>query len=139
MTHRELATYEKALLSERQRIVRTVTNAARDLRDGDAREVNTDPFDSGDGASSSAASEIDAAVASRETELLGEVDDALRRLYQTPDRFGRCDFCGAEIPRGRLDVLPWTDACPRHAALATARISESNAIAWPELALAEAV
>lgn len=138
MTRRELATYERALLAERQRIVRTFTAAAQDLRDDGYREVSSDPFDSGDGASTSAASEIDAAVAARESDLLSDVDEALRRIYQAPERFGRCEFCGAEIARGRLEVLPWTDACQRHAALATARLSESNAIAWPELAFAEA-
>jgi RNA polymerase-binding transcription factor DksA len=39
------------------------------------------------------------------------VNEALRRLYKTPDRFGLCHTCGREINFERLDALPHARLC----------------------------
>ena len=36
---------------------------------------------------------------------------ALRRLYQTPDKFGKCEQCGEDILFERLDALPHARLC----------------------------
>ena len=51
--------------------------------------------------------ELDAQEASRLSRELEEIDAALERLYQTPDRFGRDERTGDQIPFERLDVVPW--------------------------------
>ena len=51
--------------------------------------------------------ELDAQEESRLTGELEEIDAALERLYQTPDRFGRDERTGEDIPFDRLDVIPW--------------------------------
>ncbi len=44
--------------------------------------------------------------ASQEGRYLWHVNEALRRLYETPEKFGRCHQCGQEINFERLDALP---------------------------------
>jgi DnaK suppressor protein len=48
-----------------------------------------------------------------ETQLLKEVDDALARIGN--GTFGRCEICHQEIPRERLEAVPYTRYCIKHA------------------------
>ncbi len=41
--------------------------------------------------------------ASQEGRFLWHIDQALRRLYKSPDTFGKCHNCGEDIAFGRLD------------------------------------
>ena len=50
-------------------------------------------------------------LASAEGRRLYEIDEALRRLYQEPDRFGVCERCGRDIGMQRLEVVPATTLC----------------------------
>jgi RNA polymerase-binding transcription factor DksA len=49
--------------------------------------------------------------ASQEGRYLWHVNQALRRLYQSPEKFGRCEQCGEEIGFDRLDALPHARLC----------------------------
>jgi DnaK suppressor protein len=49
--------------------------------------------------------------ASQEGRYLWHVNEALRRLYKTPEKFGHCQTCGAEITFERLDALPHARLC----------------------------
>lgn len=53
--------------------------------------------------------EMDLALTDRETQELGAVSDALRRLRG--DGFGTCSDCAADIPFDRLKVEPWALRC----------------------------
>ncbi|MDX6355198.1 MAG: DnaK suppressor protein, partial [Streptomyces sp.] len=55
--------------------------------------------------------DMDTVLAERASRELEEIDDALRRLYETPERFGVCDDTGEPIPFERLDLVPWTRTC----------------------------
>ena len=46
---------------------------------------------------------------------LGEVERALDKL--TVGSWGYCDRCGGEIPRERLEAMPWTPYCVDCAAI----------------------
>jgi RNA polymerase-binding protein DksA len=50
-------------------------------------------------------------LASREGQLLWHIDQALRRLYKSPETFGVCDQCGNRIAFERLDVIPYVTRC----------------------------
>jgi RNA polymerase-binding transcription factor DksA len=39
------------------------------------------------------------------------VNEALRRLYGNPEKFGHCHQCGQEINFERLDALPHARLC----------------------------
>jgi RNA polymerase-binding transcription factor DksA len=65
-------------------------------------------------------------LASQEGRRLYEIDDALRRLYREPERFGVCAVCGKDIEWERLDVIPETAVCA-----ADARAGEEEDAADP--------
>ena len=50
-------------------------------------------------------------LASEQGERLYRIDDALRRLYDDPESFGKCRNCGAAIGMERLEVVPESDLC----------------------------
>lgn len=52
-------------------------------------------------------------LASQEGRRLYETDEALRRLYNDPEGFDRCEHCGETIPFERLDILPTARTCAR--------------------------
>ena len=41
--------------------------------------------------------------------LLGEIDKAIRRLAD--GTYGECEDCGAAIPKGRLETIPYARRC----------------------------
>lgn len=49
--------------------------------------------------------------ASKEGRYLYRVEEALRRLYKEPDKFGFCHSCGNLIDFDRLDALPHARYC----------------------------
>jgi DnaK suppressor protein len=49
--------------------------------------------------------------ASKEGRYLYRVEEALRRLYKEPDKFGFCHSCGELIDFDRLDVMPHARYC----------------------------
>lgn len=53
--------------------------------------------------------EMDLALTDIETQELGAVSDALRRL--TSAEYGRCRDCSADIPFDRLKIEPWALRC----------------------------
>ena len=54
-------------------------------------------------------------LATIEGRRLYAIDDALRRLYQEPEEFGKCEVDGGPIEFDRLMVVPETRVCARHA------------------------
>ena len=60
--------------------------------------------------------EVAEATTSLEMARLREIDAALLRLREHPEKFGRCIVCGQQIAHTRLDVVPWTQRCSTHAA-----------------------
>ena len=49
--------------------------------------------------------------ASKEGRYMYRVEEALRRLYKSPDDFGKCHSCGKMIDYERLDALPHARYC----------------------------
>lgn len=42
-----------------------------------------------------------------------QIEDALERLDEDPEMFGVCELCDEDIPRGRLELMPWVGMCIR--------------------------
>jgi DnaK suppressor protein len=61
-------------------------------------------------------------LATVEGRRLYAIDEALTRLYKTPDEFGRCSVDGGPIEFDRLMVIPETLLCARHAREADAGV-----------------
>jgi RNA polymerase-binding transcription factor DksA len=105
---------EGRLLEERERVLRSLQRYEQDAgvseqdQDGDLSRV---PLHLADEGTDTMQQELDASLATRDTQTLYEIDDALRRLYHDPGRFGRCERTGEEIPFERLDIIPWARTC----------------------------
>jgi len=110
MTEEQRKHLEKRLLEERSRVVgaldqyRTRKNV---MSSDEAGDVSHYPFHLADEGTDTMDNELDAQEAARETRELGEIDDALRRLYHDPQKFGRDERTGEAIPFERLDMIPW--------------------------------
>ncbi len=81
----------------------SVTAASGDLSDY--------PFHVADHGTDSYDQEMDTVQAERASREMEQTDDALRPLYQEPDRFGICENTGGQIPMERLEIIPWARTC----------------------------
>jgi len=109
-----LAHLERRLLEERARVMKELGyydesfNATLQGGDGDLSAYSFHMADQGTDAMER---EKQYLFASQEGRYLWHVNEALRRLYKAPDKFGHCHQCGAEIDFERLDALPHARLC----------------------------
>ena len=110
---------ERRLLEERAR-AQSVLRRFDDGRDASptaaAGDLSDYPFHTADHGTDSYDQDMDTVHAERASRELEAIDDALRRLYETPDRFGICDDTGEPIPFERLDLVPWAHTCRQESA-----------------------
>lgn len=113
----QLKHFEKRLLEERTALQRellryTGAEAAEDEQEqsGDLTKV---PFHPADLGTDTINQEVDASNATRESAELADIDAALQRLYETPDKFGMDANTGKPIPLERLELIPWARTATR--------------------------
>lgn len=104
---------------------RAVLLKLRDRLDADAAQVRAEathpcggesagglsnrPLHQADVGSQEAEEAVALGLAENEAELVREVEEALDRIRER--RFGICEECLCEIPRGRLAVVPYARTC----------------------------
>jgi RNA polymerase-binding transcription factor len=114
LTKKQLAHFEKRLLEERARAVKELGhydesfNATLQASDGDLSSYSFHMADQGTDAMEREKAFL---MASKEGRFLFHLNQALRRLYQSPEKFGKCEQCGADIGYDRLDALPHARLC----------------------------
>src|SRR3954469_19128735 len=114
LTKKQLAHFEKRLLEERARAVKELGhydesfNATLQSADGDLSSYSFHMADQGTDAMEREKAFL---MASKEGRFLWHIDEALRRLYRSPETFGKCHQCGNEIAFERLDALPHARYC----------------------------
>ncbi|MGH2628611.1 MAG: TraR/DksA family transcriptional regulator [Anaerolineales bacterium] len=114
MNKKQLAYFEKRLLEERARVMKELGhydesfNATLQSSDGDLSSYSFHMADQGTDAMEREKAFL---FASKEGRYLWHVNEALRRLYTTPEKFGKCDQCGKDIGYERLDALPHARLC----------------------------
>ena len=114
MAKKTLAHFEKRLLDERKRVVKELGSygeafgATLQSADGNLSSYSFHMADQGTDAMEREKAFL---FASQEGRFLWHIDEALRRLYRSPQTFGRCHSCGEEIDFDRLDALPHARLC----------------------------
>lgn len=111
---RELEHFERRLLEERKVAAAQVQqfgDVLRTSQDDADGEVASWRFHMADEGTDTFEREQSFLLASREGRLLWNIDDALRRLYRTPESYGRCSECGNRIGYERLDAIPYAITC----------------------------
>lgn len=104
---------EQLLLRERERVLQAIGQfeANNENLQDRASELSVYRFHMADIGTEAHEQEKDFALASMEGRRLYALDDALRRLYKTPEAFGVCERCGRDIEEARLEVVPEAQLC----------------------------
>jgi DnaK suppressor protein len=95
----------------RKDLDRSVAIQARDDEQDQAGDLSKVPFHLADLGTDTIDAELETSNETRMSGELAEIDAALDRLYQTPERFGICEDTGQPIPFERLDLIPWARTC----------------------------
>lgn len=114
LNKKQLAHLEKRLLEERARVMKELGhygesfNSSLQASDGDLSSYSFHMADQGTDAMEREKAFL---FASQEGRFLWHIDEALRRLYRSPETFGKCHNCGEDIAFERLDALPHARYC----------------------------
>src|SRR6478609_3508091 len=114
MSKKLLQHFEKRLMEERRRAVKELGNygeafgATSQESDGDLSSYSFHMADQGTDAMEREKAFL---FASQEGRFLWHIDQALRRIYQSPESYGKCQSCGEDIDYDRLDALPHARLC----------------------------
>ena len=108
MPKKQIAYFEKRLLEERRRVVKELGHydetfgSSPQGADGDLSSYSFHMADQGTDAMER---EKAALFASQEGRFLWHIDQALRRLYRTPETYGMCHQCKGEIHFARYEDI----------------------------------
>jgi RNA polymerase-binding transcription factor DksA len=112
MTKKELLQFEKALLAEKQRLLRqgNFTTEVMDSTVPDATgDLSSHRTHTADQGTENYQSELASWHKSAESQTLREINEALRRIAD--GTFGKCGRCGKDIPKARLEIVPHARLC----------------------------
>ena len=110
MAKKQLQYFEKRLLDERKRVLKELGRADEGMQAEDG-DLGSYSFNMADQGTDAMEREKVCLMASKEGRFLWHIDEALRRLYRSPESFGKCHQCGNEIAFDRLDALPHARFC----------------------------
>jgi RNA polymerase-binding protein DksA len=110
MPKKQLQHFEKRLMEERRRAVKELGHYGEASQDNDG-DLSSYSFHMADQGTDAMEREKAFLFASQEGRFLWHIDQALRRLYKSPQTFGKCHNCGQEIAFERLDALPHARYC----------------------------
>ena len=106
---------ERLLQQERAQALRLLNRSIDEDSDADEQDRSGDlsgmPLHPADLGTDTMQAELDASNATRVSRELVEIDAALERLYNHPEKFGVCEDTGDEIPYERLELIPWARTC----------------------------
>ncbi len=114
LSKEQLAHLETRLLEERRKALRSLgvfSEAARNDRSSGDSDLVAYTDHMADQGTEAMEREKAALFATKEGRYLHRIEDALHRLYNDPDNFGRCHATGKPIGFLRLDALPHARYC----------------------------
>ncbi len=114
MSKKNLTYFENRLLEERRRVLKELGHHGETFgpnATGDSSDTAAYSFHMADQGTDAMEREKAFLFASQEGRFLWHIDQALRRLYRSPDTFGKCHQCGEDIAFDRLDALPHARYC----------------------------
>jgi RNA polymerase-binding protein DksA len=112
MTETAIHQYRRQLLALKKRLGKDLTALEQEaLRAAGeaAGNLSNVPLHPADLGTETHEEEVSVGLLENEAQLLIEVNDALDRIER--GTFGRCEECGKEITRRRLEVIPYARYC----------------------------
>jgi RNA polymerase-binding transcription factor DksA len=114
LTGQQLHRIGERLLEERARVLSVLRRFDEDSAtslSAASGDLSDYPFHVADHGTDSYDQEMDIVQAERASRELEEINEALHRLHEQPDRFGICENTGDPIPLQRLEIIPWARTC----------------------------
>jgi RNA polymerase-binding protein DksA len=114
MPKKQLAYFERRLLEERKRVLKELGHHGETFgpnAESDSGDTAAYSFHMADQGTDAMEREKAFLFVSQEGRFLWHIDQALRRLYKSPETFGKCHQCGEDIAFDRLDALPHARFC----------------------------
>ncbi len=114
LTKKQIEHLQKRLLRERERALRSL-GRFDELAKVFAEQADSDLYSYSDHIADLGTDAMEREkmllFASKEGRYLYRIEEALRRLYKEPEKFGFCHACGKLIDFERLDALPHARYC----------------------------
>ena len=101
--------YQTRLLALSERIAREVDQLDEEIREEREAQGDLAHFGTHNADHDFEFLEVDEALERNEVGILNAVEAALARVEQ--GTYGQCAECGRDIPRARLDAIPWAVYC----------------------------
>src|SRR5437870_11124422 len=113
MTKTDVQTFKESLVSLRDRhngdMSQLSEEAFHKTSGGTAGNLSNMPIHMADLGTDNYEQEFTLNLLQKEDQVLGEIAAALDRIEQ--GKFGRCEECQEEIPKARLQAVPYTRFC----------------------------
>ena len=108
---KKLDYYKKLLMKLKESFMHDITNMSKDpgSHNGDSGDISGHVLHMADVATDMYDREFNLGLASSEREVLGKIEQALKRIEEKT--FGACMECEKSIPSARLKALPYTETC----------------------------
>jgi RNA polymerase-binding protein DksA len=104
MTKKELAHFEKLLLDEREKLIKSIRGIEDTSRNESGRDNGGDLSSYAESGTDNFNLETALNIASAESDRLAEIEEALGRIKD--GTYGICEGSGKPIPHKRLEVFP---------------------------------
>ena len=108
MTNTELTLHREKLLALRASLLGDMTHMEDDSLKDHAKTISI-PTDREELGSDNADQELTLTLLGSDEDILDQIDAALQRF--DGDGYGRCEECGEQIPKTRLDAIPYAADC----------------------------
>jgi RNA polymerase-binding protein DksA len=109
MTKADLERFRSTLLFLKSRLSGDVSHLADEALRTRGNDPSRGAADVGDQGSDNYEHEFTLSLLQNQEQTLEQIDEALDRIRK--GTFGRCEECGAVIPRPRLQALPYVRHC----------------------------
>lgn len=104
-----LETYKQRLLALQARLRGDVSQLADSALKASSGDLSSMPIHMADVGSDNYEQDFTLSLMENEQEVLDSIADALERVED--GSYGQCVECGKNIPKARLEVLPYTPMC----------------------------
>ena len=110
MTNTDLTIHREKLLALRAILLGDMTHMEDDSLKDHAKTISI-PTDKEELGSDNAEQELTLTLLGSDEEILDQIEAALQRIED--GGYGRCEKCGEQIPKSRLDAIPYAADCVR--------------------------
>ena len=108
MTNTDLAIHREKLLALRASLLGDMTHMEDDFLQDHAKTISI-PTDKEEIGSVASDQELTLTLLGSDEDILDQIEAAIKRIEE--GSYGRCEACGEQIPKTRLDAIPYAAQC----------------------------